>query len=444
MTLSTVEPIKHGLRSARAGGAVEAAAYSFVVVAVSVAALSEIPTRWRVGSETLSAAWSTVAAAVGVVLAVLAAARARSHGVPALPAVLVVFLGWVGASLLWHHRSVTHWGVQFLAVTALFVATCVLSYTAVVTDARRWARVRRFYEFSTLPLALLYVLVLGTSGNFVDRWVSPRVSAISLLVAVAAIITDRGLPKLWRTVWCAGYGVLIAVGLSRTATVVAALVIAGGFMLQARWRSRIIALVAVAGLLAVFGVIAYGFTPPKKPVGQAATSHASSSARSTAVVGGDQGLRVGGLAVNTNGRREAWGYVWASARNNLVLGHGPGSASAVVERRMHGRLDQPHNDYLRLLHDLGAVGLVLVAAVAALVGRSAAWAWRRLPQGHVARSAAATMVLTTGAVGLMMITDNPIVYSWVMVPLSVVLGGGYAIVTLARRGTGAAQPQGAR
>ena len=133
-------------------------------------------------------------------------------------------------------------------------------------------------------------------------------------------------------------------------------------------------------------------------------------------LGGDQGLALGSIAINTSGRSNIWSTVWKSSLEAPVFGHGAGTASKLVEETFV-TISHPHNDYLRLFHDFGLVGLgaFLLGYIVILVRliRHA-----RRSDGWVTWSAAVAL----GACGLAMWTDNVLVYSFVMVPLGFLVG----------------------
>ena len=60
-----------------------------------------------------------------------------------------------------------------------------------------------------------------------------------------------------------------------------------------------------------------------------------------------------------------WAATIESARHHPLVGQGLGSSQDLIER-LFG-LAHPHNDYLRLWHDLGLVGLLLLVSVTGLM-----------------------------------------------------------------------------
>jgi O-antigen ligase len=146
---------------------------------------------------------------------------------------------------------------------------------------------------------------------------------------------------------------------------------------------------------------------------------------------GDVRLRLGDAAINVSGRAQYWRTTFDSFLESPWLGHGAGSAMQLMRDHFHV-MKHPHNDYLRVMHDYGAVGLGLwMLAWGKLVWRTWAQArfsekWRR-PDAHLQFAA----FLVTLAMCMMMVTDNPMTYIFAMAPLGALVG--------AASGTAAAQ-----
>jgi hypothetical protein len=149
---------------------------------------------------------------------------------------------------------------------------------------------------------------------------------------------------------------------------------------------------------------------------------------------GDMSLHVFGVGINAEGRVRAWRITWESYREAPLLGHGAGSSEEFINRRIPG-LNHPHNDYLRLLHDYGLIGAACwglgYLALLRLTWRGWLEAEARddLEAGRLHLAA----FLALSAVALVMLTDNAIVYIFVMAPLGVLAG--------ASLGALAAQPE---
>lgn len=145
---------------------------------------------------------------------------------------------------------------------------------------------------------------------------------------------------------------------------------------------------------------------------------------------GDDALRIGDVALNTSGRIAFWEKVWDSAMIDPFLGRGLGSSVTVTSRyyASYGTT-QPHNDYLRLLHDLGWIGAILfTVALLAILGGAISRA--RLSEDPVSRQIHVAVILVMGVILTGMITDNLIVYPFIMIPIAYLIGLSTAAVKM--------------
>jgi O-antigen ligase len=159
---------------------------------------------------------------------------------------------------------------------------------------------------------------------------------------------------------------------------------------------------------------------------------------------GDTKLKVGDTSINVSGRLTMWTAVIESGLERPLIGNGLGSAQEVVTTTFANtasRMTQPHNDYLRIWHDLGAIGFALYLAAAAswmwILGR--AWYDSERTGKGTARLEFAGL-LTLLALSLVEVTDNPIIYQAVMGPAGLMVGAGLGIRTQRRIGRVRNQP----
>jgi O-antigen ligase len=137
---------------------------------------------------------------------------------------------------------------------------------------------------------------------------------------------------------------------------------------------------------------------------------------------GDVRLRVAGVGINVSGRGSLWQAAYDSFLESPWVGKGAGSSSHLIESRFR-TVAHPHNDYLRVLHDYGIVGISLW-----LLGwiRVLRQLWTQARSGERCRRADAPLqfaaFLATLGICLMMITDNPMTYVFAMAPLGVLVG----------------------
>jgi O-antigen ligase len=133
-------------------------------------------------------------------------------------------------------------------------------------------------------------------------------------------------------------------------------------------------------------------------------------------------VRFGGVAINVSGRDSVWAVIWQSALKSPWIGQGPGSGDLALLG--HGfKVSQPHNEYLRLFHDfgIGGLGVYLCAYVVLLRRTYSAWisADQRGDRKAIVHLAA---WLGLAALAIGMITDNPLRYVHVLLPLGVTIG----------------------
>lgn len=119
--------------------------------------------------------------------------------------------------------------------------------------------------------------------------------------------------------------------------------------------------------------------------------------------------------INTSGRAEIWYLTAMHAVEKPIWGHGTGAAEVFVTEEIP-ILNHPHNDYLRVYHDFGILGLGLF--IAAWWGRVRRHfrMWRALdgdPQLARPQMAAALAAIS---IVLAFTTDNPLLYVFVQIP----------------------------
>jgi O-antigen ligase len=368
---------------------------------------------------------------VGLALGGLLACRGYPRSLVEQWAPYAVFLSWSGLTTLWAPPGVE--GVQNALVFALFGLMLLLGGTLAVRDPGRLLRTvdGGLLWISVVSLALVgYELSRqGLPTDSDEAWViGPRPVAILGLVVLSRLFTRwyYGEPgvRLLLVLWMAA----IVASISRTAIATGFTLLAVMMLAQARFRRRRLALtlpVTVTSVMVVL-VLALTWTPFYQRM-----------------FTGDAALAVGGTKINVSGRANMWRAVIASAREHPIIGNGLGSAQDVVAmafRDTPSQMSQPHNDYLRLWNDLGAVGLLcFLAAVAGwmwILGRG--W-YVRERAGRGSPGLELTGFLVLLSLSVVELTDNPIVYQTVMGPAGLLIGAalGARVHHLRRGSTGA-------
>jgi len=319
---------------------------------------------------------------------------------PAARAAVAYFalIAWMLGSVL--IDGTTRQGLQFIMVQIAFASSLLLASTARrMSGVRLELSVARCLRFTSASLIGFEIL---NASHLAFTAISARPPAIVSALCMGWFLAEfrvlgRRSSLLWSIAVLAGIGI----SLSRLALfagfalLVATMLFAPG---TRRLRNAILSiLLVIAGIWAV-------------------TSWAPLRDRFTQ---GDLSLSVGGVKINAEGRTQVWDVLWSGVRQEPLIGHGPGAASARSILVEHS-FDHPHNDYLLVLYDFGAIGIALLAWFLLRTLRSL-----RCGRRESRASIPALAALNAGlAVLVVMITDNPLDYPYVMIPLGALIGLG--------------------
>ena len=316
-------------------------------------------------------------------------------------------------------------GAQNALVYLLFAGGALLAGTLAARDPvgmrARLGRGIGWIHWTALGVLAVNLVLWGLprEGSWI---VGPRSLALVGLIPLgwhlARWSAGRG-----RSLWIAGlWFAAVVATTSRTASAIALVSLAVVIALQAPRRPRR----AAAGLSALAAGLALGaalvaFAPP---------FHAR-------FFRGDTSLQVAGYAVNASGRVAFWRLMVQSASQAPLVGHGLGSSQRVMAAEFFesDNIRHPHNDYLRLWHDLGAVGLGLLLWSFLLWAMVLARAWRRGERtGDPARVVHLAALLVLLELVLAMVTDNVLIYPFFMGAAGVILGTALGLASIPRPG----------
>lgn len=145
--------------------------------------------------------------------------------------------------------------------------------------------------------------------------------------------------------------------------------------------------------------------------------------RINSVMGKGDGANVGGVKLNTSGRSYIWSVVYKSAQTNMIFGLGQDGPPEMLK---YPKWAHPHNDYLRLLHHNGLIGLILWLV---FFFNILFYLLRRIKYSYndEYKSYYLFNFIFLFAILMIMITDNPIVYSYIMYPLMIISGSSIAL-----------------
>jgi len=332
----------------------------------------------------------------------------------------LLFIGWGFVTLLWTPASAV--GLQNLLVMATFVGFILL--------ASEQSRRSETFQHDLLTMiiratwiaAAIYLVGRQLYGADIEYGIGARGFALLALVGTSCGLAQWRYRSRAGLLTASGIVALIAFSLSRTATVVGILLFP-----VARWNPA--SATGWARLAAWSGAAAAALVILITRV----------DALRSRFIEGDLALNVAGVPVNAMGRTRFWETTLRSHSEAPWLGKGAGSSEQLIAN-LFG-ISHPHNDYLRVLHDFGRVGMALWA-IAFLV--LLAYTLRSWIQADKAQSSDAGVHLAAFlgllAVALTMTTDNVIVYIFVMAPLGALVGASLGRSTLFRTET-VSEPQ---
>jgi O-antigen ligase len=368
-------------------------------LALAVASLVDLPRQISLGPTT-SYAWITALVALTV-----AAVALSGYSMPTVRATAHVFwpmysfAALAGLSMVWFRPSFS--GVQNVLVYIAFAGLLPVTAAAVIRGDLALAAASRAI---TATIVLASVLDAGNLAFGGGAVINNRGYALIGVVGVAwgvahARSGDRRIALLAPLCW-----LLILLGLSRLAFA-ASLVVAVLGLVDVRTFGRAVKSLVVVGSISA---VAFVLTTSVGPLAARFKFH------------GDQ-AKVHGVGVDLEGRSKLWRVTWDSYVGSPIVGRGAGSSERVIRQQLH-KDSHPHNDYLRVLHDFGAVGLVvLLCGFLSMISHAV-----RAVQRTAARDPAAPIHLAAGLslVGLLagMSTDNAIIYLFVVTPIAALVG----------------------
>lgn len=127
--------------------------------------------------------------------------------------------------------------------------------------------------------------------------------------------------------------------------------------------------------------------------------------------------------LDSSGRDHLWSSLWSEALQRPFFGHGVGSSAAYLQKAGF-LLDHPHNEYLRIVFEMGFVGLAVFIGAVVLQGFDS---YRRaLKAGPGVRYAFAAAAVGLFILLVISVTDNPLVYNLGFThPLFALIGAAY-------------------
>ncbi len=406
--LEAVEVVNRSLNKTESSRLLDFFSFVFLAFATLLVVLESNIVYWQIGAFSFSA-YLTLITPIAftfflVFFLILNGAKAYGKNIRAIiilfvpimaPWIALLAYGLLSLTVVWRLE-----GLQNVLVLAAFILGIL------VFAVSRAELVKVFVE-AVFPVVAAITGILFILTQIVDtetRWgiefFSPRQYAMVACVTLAAAITS---PRKGWMVRVSPYIIFGSVlfSASRTAAVVAFLLLLTGFWLKEKGTIKRIK--GVAGLI-LFAALTAVF--------------ASFTARDVAERLGEGGYEQTTI-LSDSGRFNAWQQFLTMPQSALdwVLGLGAG-ASAQFGQENLPHFPQTLNEYLRFLIDHGIVGLALfVGAIVLFLARTQMW---RLSSSASQRAAGLAVV----ALALIAFTDGAFYSYFVVLPASVVIGHG--------------------
>lgn len=326
------------------------------------------------------------------------------------PLLFRAYAVFIGVAALWVLRSpslfhaVKH-VVQY--ATPLVFGLVVLRVARDATSVR-WLRGSLWASFAIAAVVGVASLAWSeTSGSHagLQGALGNRTFALFLIPIYALALAAWRVRGPAYALIAAGAFLLIVLTLSRTVLAVCVGLLGIAFLWRASWRTRItgVLLAAAAGalLLTMEPIRERMFDPDTLRSGRLTDVGVEGTGRSAQ-------LSLGGIS--TSGRGLLWLQTWRHAVQSPLTGHGTGSAEAYLATELQFVTALPHNDYLRVFHDSGVVGLVVLIAMGAV---GLVWL-RRLQlrsRTRLGQELGLAAFMTWLAYLLVAVTDNILVYT---------------------------------
>jgi O-antigen ligase len=342
---------------------------------------------------------------------------------------LILFEVYAAGTMLWSHTGMD--GIQLLVVGITFLGLLLVSARETFLHLENGMMYLRGLVFSSCIAVGLYLYVVYTlpklgADEAVVGMVNPRPFALYALTAVGVALglwrgaTGTRMNVVLPLIWAAVTTFTVALSMSRTALVCCALLFPLAMLLSLNFRGVLMSVgtLAAGAVLFVLAVLSY------KPLYDRFFAY-------------DASMSVGGVSVNASGRTKIWELLYRTVGDDWIFGKGMAASELIIRQTFNGFIAQPHNDYLRYYYDTGAVGLTLYLCFALsffikTFGNLRRSVQRQTPDYPLHAAA----LLAFSAVSWSMLTDNPVCYSFVMLPLAIVmgcsLGAGAAMAPVAR------------
>ena len=332
-------------------------------------------------------------------------------GVPAVRHLLegknvpfVLFFLWGSTSLIWTPAFMS--GIQNLLVIGTFLIVAVTAEAVTRTEPRFAIAVDKWTSVGVLSGSLAYAASMILYGPGTSELIGARAFSLFVLFGVAQQLARWRSGKRSGLVGALVLTALIIMSHSRMAFGIA-VVLFPLSQLPVRRPSKLIkmALVAVIMLAAAyFSVMQY-------------------DALRDRFFKGDVSLSIGAITINGSGRTAFWRTAVNSFMEAPITGKGAGAAQDLIES-IYTSISHPHNDYVRVAHDYGLIGVCLWLATMGtwLVYLFRAWLWCERMGSKIGATLQLSALLAFVSFLMQMTAENTLIYLFITAPLALIVG----------------------
>ncbi|MFC5472180.1 O-antigen ligase family protein [Cohnella suwonensis] len=314
------------------------------------------------------------------------------------------FLIWCLASFIWH--DITKQGIQNIFVFMSFFGIILVVSREYAINPGLQSRIQKVFKISSALSILLYLPTLFLTGLGNGILISSRSFALFGLICLAYLLVEwrYSKQKFWFFA-SIGMMIIITLSLSRTAMVTGVVMMILSryrfFGLRNKMKFFMVVFISIVLLLSTI----FYFEPVKSRFFE-----------------GDTSMSIGAIPINAMGRTQIWETVLQSFWLSPIVGNGAGAAEEVLKQKLITET-QPHNDYLRILHDYGIVGFSfwVIAFVGLLLATWRSWRTADYLNHSSARNHMAAF-LAIVSIAFASMTDNVVVYIFVMAPAAILIG----------------------
>jgi O-antigen ligase len=385
---------------------IHAAARLFGAAVLLISGLVDLPQAISLGAVTSQAALTILYFCAATVLLTLTPVCGRPVPLTTLP--LLMFWLWAATSLAW--APVVRNGIQNVLAIGTIIVMLLLAEAATSSEPSFAFGIEKQLKYGLFLAVMIYAGSVLWSGAGTSDVIAARSFGLFAVFGVAHYLAKWRYKSRSGLLFAIAITVLIGISQSRLALGIA-VVLFPLSQFPSRNPLRVLRMLLVSGVIVAcsYGAFMYFDSLRER------------------FLSGDLSLRIGSIAINGSGRTAFWKVTLESYEDSPLVGKGAGSAEALIDS-FFVDINHPHNDYLRIAHDYGAIGLAIwsVGVLSLLVKLWRSWRWAEGVDRNMARLQLTALLALVGF-ALEMTMENAMVYIFVGAPLGLIVGSALGV-----------------